>query len=83
MSSIITSLLMNGTALVLFMFPFNTKIHKKFSSTQSMHHSEITKIKVVAVMKQSRVLLAKPTTTAGQKLLYLFHVFGIYEITLG
>ena len=40
------------------------KMHKKFGShnvflTQSMHHSEDTKIRLITMMKQSKVTLAK------------------------
>ena len=49
-----------------------TKMHKnKFgphngSITQSMPHSENTKIKLIIMMEQRRVLLANPTTTVKQ-----------------
>ena len=43
----------------------NTKIHKRFGSnngplTQSVHHRENTKIKLITVTKQRRVLVANP-----------------------
>ena len=49
----------------------NTGIYKKFGShngslTLSMHHSENTKIKLITIIKQRRVLLANPTNTAIQ-----------------
>ena len=48
----------------------NTKIYKKFSHngpvTQSMHLSEDTKIKLITMIKQRRVLMAKPKPTASQ-----------------
>ena len=49
----------------------NTKIQKKFGShngslTLSMHDSEDTKIKLITIMKQRKVLLTKPKPTASQ-----------------
>ena len=42
------------------------KIHNG-SLTQSMHHNDNTKIKLITMMKQRRVLLANPTNTANQQ----------------
>ena len=47
------------------------KIHKQFSSrngslTQPMHHSDDIKIKLFTTIKQRKVLLAKPKSTASQ-----------------
>ena len=46
----------------------NTKIHKQFSSrngslTQSMHYSDDIKIKLITLIKQRKVLLAKSTAS--------------------
>ena len=60
---------------VFLCFPLIQKYIKKFSSTQSIHHSENTKINLITVMKQRRVLLTKHTTTAGQKLCYTCSVY--------
>ena len=52
----------------------NTKIHKTFGShngplTQSMHHSENTKIKLITMIKQRRVLNLLNTYLGQGKLL--------------
>ena len=48
----------------------NTKIHKQFSLrngclTQSMHHSDDIKIKLITMIKQRKILLAKSKSTAS------------------
>ena len=50
----------------------NTQIYKTFDShngslTQSMHHSANTEIKLITMMKQSRVYLANATKTTSQR----------------
>ena len=62
MNEFVKRLLKNWTMLRTFQGPL-VKIHKTFGlhngyQTQSLHHSENTKIKLITMMKQRRVLFA-------------------------